>query len=148
MSDCQLPAISAGSQVGVFEATKEQSVPENMPLNSLQGRFCKTLGSQVFTSRPDSLRYRQTLPYLSTLLFFPSDRHTPGEVLKDELEYRKYQKQLATEMGISYTLLNEVQKARYLNLQQKFVVVEVERPAGLESGGLQAADLFESEFRA
>ena len=33
----------------------------------------------------------------------------PGEVLKDELEYRKIsQKQLATEMGISYTLLNEV----------------------------------------
>lgn len=33
----------------------------------------------------------------------------PGEVLKDELEYRKIsQKQLAAEMGISYTLLNEV----------------------------------------
>ena len=33
----------------------------------------------------------------------------PGEVLKDELEYRKIsQKQLANEMGISYTLLNEV----------------------------------------
>ena len=33
----------------------------------------------------------------------------PGEVLKDELEYRKIsQRQLAAEMGISYTLLNEV----------------------------------------
>ena len=33
----------------------------------------------------------------------------PGEVLKDELEYRGIsQKQLATEMGISYTLFNEV----------------------------------------
>ena len=33
----------------------------------------------------------------------------PGEVLKDELEYRGIsQKQLAAEMGISYTLLNEV----------------------------------------
>ena len=32
----------------------------------------------------------------------------PGEVLKDELEYRGIsQKQLAAEMGISYTLLNE-----------------------------------------
>ena len=33
----------------------------------------------------------------------------PGEVLKDELEYRGIsQKQVATEMGISYTLFNEV----------------------------------------
>ena len=33
----------------------------------------------------------------------------PGEVLKEELEYRGIsQKQLAAEMGISYTLLNEV----------------------------------------
>ena len=33
----------------------------------------------------------------------------PGEVLKDELEYRGIsQKQLAAKMGISYTLLNEV----------------------------------------
>jgi len=33
----------------------------------------------------------------------------PGEVLKDELGYRGIsQKQLAAEMGISYTLLNEV----------------------------------------
>ena len=35
----------------------------------------------------------------------------PGEVLKDELEYRGIsQKQLAAEMGISYTLLNWLQK--------------------------------------
>ena len=37
----------------------------------------------------------------------------PGEVLKDELEYRGIsQKQLAAEMGISYTLLNEVQNGK------------------------------------
>jgi len=33
----------------------------------------------------------------------------PGEVLKDEIEYRGIsQKKLAAEMGVSYTLLNEV----------------------------------------
>ena len=33
----------------------------------------------------------------------------PGEVLKDELEYRGIsQKQLASEMSVSYTMLNEV----------------------------------------
>ena len=42
---------------------KNRRFLENMPLGGLQGRFCKTLGSQVFTSWPDSLRYRQTLPY-------------------------------------------------------------------------------------
>ena len=50
-ADRTTPGWSAGIYgVGVFEATKEQVSPENVPLNSLQGRFCKILGSQVFTS--------------------------------------------------------------------------------------------------
>jgi len=33
----------------------------------------------------------------------------PGEIIKDEIEYRGIsQRRLATQMGISYTLLNEV----------------------------------------
>jgi len=33
----------------------------------------------------------------------------PGEIIKDEIEYRNIsQRHLATQMGISYTLLNEV----------------------------------------
>jgi len=38
--------------------------------------------------------------------YFPTH---PGEVLKDEIEYRSIsQKKLAAEMGVPYTLLNEV----------------------------------------
>ena len=49
-ADRTTPGWSAGIYGGVFEATKEQASPENVPLNSPQGRFCKILGSQVFTS--------------------------------------------------------------------------------------------------
>ena len=72
MSGRQLLAIGAGSYVGVFEATKEQASPENVPLDSLHGRFCKPRCSQVFTCGPGSLRYRQTLPYLSFLPCLPT----------------------------------------------------------------------------
>ncbi len=42
--------------------------------------------------------------------FYPTH---PGEVLKDEIEYRRIsQKTLAAEMGVSYTLLNEVLNAK------------------------------------
>ena len=42
--------------------------------------------------------------------FYPTH---PGEVLKDEIEYRGIsQKTLAAEMGVSYTLLNEVLNAK------------------------------------
>lgn len=42
--------------------------------------------------------------------FYPTH---PGEVLKDEIEYRGIsQKILAAEMGVSYTLLNEVLNAK------------------------------------
>ena len=77
ISDWQLLAIGAGSQVGVFEATKEQAVPKNMPLSGLYGRFYKTRRSQVFTSWPGSLRYRQTLPYLPRLCHFSRQALTP-----------------------------------------------------------------------
>jgi addiction module HigA family antidote len=37
----------------------------------------------------------------------------PGEVLKDEIEYRKLsQKQLAKQMGISYKILNDILNER------------------------------------
>lgn len=40
---------------------------------------------------------------------FPSEPVHPGLVLKEEIEYRKItQKQLAAQMGISYTVLNEI----------------------------------------
>ena len=40
---------------------------------------------------------------------FPSEPVHPGLVLKEEIEYRKItQKQLASQMGISYTVLNEI----------------------------------------
>ena len=68
----------------VFEATKEQAVPKNMPLSGLQGRFCKPRCSQVFTSWPGSLRYRQTLSYLSVLSFLPSDQPCPSLMVHHE----------------------------------------------------------------
>jgi addiction module HigA family antidote len=37
----------------------------------------------------------------------------PGEILKDEIEYRGMsQRKLASQMGISYTVLNEILNAR------------------------------------
>lgn len=37
----------------------------------------------------------------------------PGEILKDEIEYRGIsQRKLASQMGISYTVLNEILNAR------------------------------------
>ena len=78
MSGRQLLAIGAGSYVGVFEATKEQASPENVPLDSLHGRFCKPRCSQVFTCGPGSLRYRQTLPYLSFLPCLPTLPYPPA----------------------------------------------------------------------
>lgn len=42
--------------------------------------------------------------------FYPTH---PGEILKEEIEYRNIsQKKLATEMGVSYTQLNEVLNAK------------------------------------
>lgn len=42
--------------------------------------------------------------------FYPTH---PGEILKDEIEYRGIsQRKLATQMGISYTVLNEILNAR------------------------------------
>ena len=43
----------------------------------------------------------------------PSEPVHPGEILKDEIEYRGIsQKKLAEKMGISYTVLNEVLNAK------------------------------------
>lgn len=43
----------------------------------------------------------------------PSEPIHPGEVLKDEIEFRNIsQKKLAKEMGVSYTVLNEVLNAK------------------------------------
>ena len=42
--------------------------------------------------------------------FYPTH---PGEILKDEIEYRGIsQRKLATQMGISHTVLNEILNAR------------------------------------
>lgn len=42
--------------------------------------------------------------------FYPTH---PGEVLKDEIEYRGIsQRNIATQMGISYTVLNDILNAR------------------------------------
>ena len=42
--------------------------------------------------------------------FYPTH---PGEILKDEIEYRGIsQRKLAAQMGISYTVLNEILNAR------------------------------------
>ena len=42
--------------------------------------------------------------------FYPTH---PGEILKEEIEYRGIsQRKLATQMGISYTVLNEILNAR------------------------------------
>ena len=42
--------------------------------------------------------------------FYPTH---PGEVIKDELEYRKIpQRKLASQIGISYTALNEILNAK------------------------------------
>lgn len=44
---------------------------------------------------------------------FPSEPTHPGEVIKDEIEYRGIpQRKLAEQMGISPTLLNEVLNAK------------------------------------
>ena len=43
----------------------------------------------------------------------PSEPIHPGEILKDEIEYRGIsQKKLAAQMGVSYTVLNEVLNAK------------------------------------
>lgn len=49
----------------------------------------------------------------------PYEPTHPGEVLKEEIEYRGIsQRKLATQMGISYTLLNEVlNKKRQVNTE-------------------------------
>jgi len=42
--------------------------------------------------------------------FYPTH---PGEILKDEIEYRGIsQRKLAAQMGVSYTVLNEILNAR------------------------------------
>ena len=43
----------------------------------------------------------------------PFEPTHPGEILKDEIEYRGIsQKKLAKEMGVSYTVLNEILNAK------------------------------------
>lgn len=49
---------------------------------------------------PDNMTANQITP------FYPTH---PGEVVKDEIEYRKIsQRQLARQIGVSYSMLNEV----------------------------------------
>lgn len=43
----------------------------------------------------------------------PYEPTHPGELIKDEIEYRNIsQRQLATEMGVSYSLLNDILNCR------------------------------------
>ncbi len=63
----------------------------------------------IMMSLPDTLSLMRIDPNMIANNLEPFRPTHPGEVLKDELEYRKIsQRQLAAEMGISYTLLNEV----------------------------------------
>ena len=102
-------------------------------------------GFYIATGQP-SLPTNFAIPVDSVIsLFRPTH---PGELPNGK-------RQVNTELALPVEAARDIPaesllqlQARFLNLQQKFVVVEVERPAGLESGGLQAADLFESEFRA
>ena len=54
----------------------------------------------------------------------PFEPTHPGEILKDEIEYRGIsQKALAKEMGVSYTVLNEVLNAkRPLNTEYAMLI--------------------------
>lgn len=54
----------------------------------------------------------------------PFEPTHPGEVLKDEIEFRGIsQKELAKEMGVSYTVLNEILNAkRPLNTEYAMLV--------------------------
>ena len=72
--------------------------------------FCLTLPNSVRTlSKIHQWGQTRTDPNMIANNLEPFRLTHPGEVLKDELEYRGIsQKQLAAEMGISYTLLNEV----------------------------------------
>ena len=59
--------------------------------------------SKILNTTPDMIA-NNLEPYIPT---------HPGEVLKDEIEYRGIsQKQLAETMGVAYTLLNEVLNAK------------------------------------
>lgn len=57
----------------------------------------------------------------------PFEPTHPGEVLKDEIEFRGIsQKKLAKEMGVSYTVLNEILNAkRPLNTEYAMLVEAV-----------------------
>ena len=54
----------------------------------------------------------------------PFEPTHPGEVLKDEIEFRGIsQKKLAKEMGVSYTVLNEILNAkRLLNTEYAMLI--------------------------
>ena len=54
----------------------------------------------------------------------PFESTHPGEVLKDEIEFRGIsQKKLAKEMGVSYTVLNEILNAkRLLNTEYAMLI--------------------------
>ena len=54
----------------------------------------------------------------------PFEPTHPGEVLKDEIEFRGIsQKKLAKEMGVSYTVLNEILNAkRSLNTEYAMLI--------------------------
>ena len=54
----------------------------------------------------------------------PFEPTHPGEILKDEIEYRGIsQKKLAKEMGVSYTVLNEILNAkRPLNTEYAMLI--------------------------
>ena len=55
----------------------------------------------------------------------PFESTHPGEVLKDEIEFRGIsQKKLAKEMGVSYTVLNEILNARRLLNTEYAMLIE------------------------
>ena len=57
----------------------------------------------------------------------PFESTHPGEVLKDEIEFRGIsQKKLAKEMGVSYTVLNEILNAKRLLNTEYAMLIDAE----------------------
>lgn len=55
----------------------------------------------------------------------PFEPMHPGEILKDEIEFRGIsQKKLAKEMGVSYTVLNEILNAKRLLSTEYAMLIE------------------------
>jgi addiction module HigA family antidote len=76
-------------------------------------RVASSVGVRVGCPKISILK--STLKHKVTMAYLGYGFHTthPGEILKDEIEYRGIsQRKLAAQMGISYTVLNEILNTR------------------------------------